>query len=104
MKHTVLSILVLTTLFSSILYAETCNKDMYSITGAISGKFNGKEVSLFLINGDSLLPLSVDTIQNATFSFKGNEYLNNVAKISLCKRYRTFLGSFILGNLRAIAF
>lgn len=83
MKHTVLSILVLTALFSSILYAETCNKDVYSITGAISGKFNGKEVSLSLISGDSLLPLSADTIQNAAFSFKGNGYLNNVVKVIL---------------------
>lgn len=83
MKKTFLSTLFLTTLFLSTIHAEVCNKDTFSIAGVTSDKFNGKEVTLSVVRDDSLFLLSVDTIQNATFAFEGDKYLEQVTIVRL---------------------
>ncbi|WP_456087370.1 redoxin domain-containing protein [Parabacteroides sp.] len=83
MKKRFLSTIFLTILHLLNLQAETFNNSTFSIIGAISNKFNGQEVTLSVIHSDSLLLLSVDTIQNATFSFKGCKYLEQVAIVRL---------------------
>lgn len=67
----------------SAINTEANNESKFSIVGVTSGIFNGKEVTLSIVRGDSLSLLAVDTIRNASFTFEGDEYLENVAKIVL---------------------
>ncbi|MBP3517921.1 MAG: AhpC/TSA family protein [Parabacteroides sp.] len=76
-------ILLLALLYLLNVQVEASDKKTFLITGTIPDKFNGKEVTLSVIQNDSLQPLSVDTIQNAAFSFKGNMYLEQVAIVRL---------------------
>lgn len=76
-------ILLLALLYLLNVQVEASDKRTFTIAGTTSDKFNGKEVTLSVIQNDSLLPLSVDTIQNAAFSFTDDKYLEQVAIVRL---------------------
>lgn len=75
------AVYILFFLYSTIINAGT--NPCFTISGNVSNQFNNHVVRLNIINQDSILTLSVDTIRNGKFVFNGNENLNTAALIVL---------------------
>ena len=90
---------VLFLLYSTVINAGI--ESSFTINGYAGNQFDNQTVRLNLVNQDSLITLSVDTIKDGKFVFNGIENLNNIAFIVLDDSNRKFTCDVFLerGNI-----
>ncbi len=57
--------------------------DKYIIDGQINESYNGKNVMLFKLSGDSILSVDTTVVKNGSFKFSGQEFIEDISIITI---------------------